>query len=212
MKTLKFFNKTLPFVRKHLVFIFALCFFAPNVHARRIAYYFYMDNNDKHIYEDENVKVCMVSDIIYVYNKTSQIIYIDKANSFAVLNGKHYTMFSNSVTTSGISGNSGIGVNLGMISPYLNGISVSGGRGIYNQTATYEKRIYSLPPKTWVGIWTWNDPFSLMASDGHIIDNGNKFLPLTPRSRYVERGKKIKLTKGFVRTFEYNNSPLRYKH
>lgn len=184
-----------------------------NAQAKRIAYYFYYDNNNKHQYEDNNVKVFMEYSGIYVYNKTDQIIYIDKANSFAVLNDTYNVMFDNTVTTSGTSSNSGLTVNLGAINSLLSGYTINGGRGSYNQTTTYEKRIYSLPPKTQVEIYTWKSPFELMALKGNIIDNGNKSFPLTPRSRYVEpgTGKKIKLTKGFIRTFDLQTSPLRQK-
>lgn len=52
-----------------------------------------------------------------------------------------------------------------------------------------------------------------MALKGSIKDNGSVDFSLTPRSRYIEpgTGKKIKLTKGFTRTFDVKTSPLRYR-
>lgn len=185
---------------------------SPSVQAKRIGYYFYFDPADKHQYEDENVRVYMETSRIYVFNKTDKIIYVDKGNSYATLNGTHYRMFTNQVTTSGTSSNSGIGVNLGAISPYLRGITVGGGSGTHNQTTTYEERILAIPPHSRCQVYEWNHPFALMAWKGNIKNNGNVAFSLTPRSRYIEPGtrKKIKLTKGFTRTFDLETSPLRY--
>lgn len=186
---------------------------SPSVQAKRIGYYFYFDPADKHQYEDENVRVYIDDSRIYVSNKTDKTIYVDKGNSYATLNGTHSRMFTNQVTTSGTSSNRGIGVNLGAISPYLRGITVGGGSGTHNQTTTYEERILAIPPHSRWQVYAWSHPFALMAWKGNIKDNGSVGASFTPRSRYIEpgTGKKIKLTKGFTRTFDLETSPLRYK-
>ena len=186
---------------------------SPSVQAKRIGYYFYFDPADKHQYEDENVRVYMEKNCIYVSNKTDRIIYVDKANSFSVLNGSFEKMYKGQVSTSGTSANSGVAVNLGIINKNLSGITVGGGNGSYNQTATYEERIVPVPPHATTRFVDWNHPFALMALKGSIKDNGSVAYSFTPRSRYIEpgTGKKIKLTKGFIRTFNLENSPLRYK-
>lgn len=61
---------------------------------------------------------------IYVSNKTDKIIYVDKANSFSILNGSFEKMYKGQVTTSGASANSGVAVNLGIINKNLSGITV----------------------------------------------------------------------------------------
>lgn len=193
------------------VALLSFSLFVPNAQARRICYYFYFDNTIKHQYEDENVRVYLKTNKIYVDNKTDQIIYVDKANSFSIFNDTHYTMFNNTVTTSGTSGSSGISVNLGRVSPYLSGITVGGSSGTYNQTTTYETRIVPVPPHTTLALAEWSGTFRLMTNTGHIQNNGEKAFPLTPRSRYIERGKKIKLKKGFVRTFDLSTSPIRQR-
>ena len=193
-----------------VLFVFA---FIGSVHAKRIGYYFYFDNPNRHTYEDTNVKVYIQNCGIYVYNKTDKVIYVDKANCFAILNGVSEIIFKNSVETSGSNSNFGVSTYLGSISPYLNGITISGGSGTYNQVSTYEKRIIPITPNSYSCIWQWKHPFGLMAYLGKIIDNGSKSYPLKPRSRYIESitGKEIKLTKGFVRTYDLSSSPIRLK-
>ena len=186
---------------------------SPSVQAKRIGYYFYFDPADKHQYEDENVRVYMENNGLYVYNKTDKIIFIDKGNCYAIQNGSYVRMWSNSSSTSGTSTNRGVAVDLGIINKNLSGITVGGGNGSYNQTTIYMERIQALPPKSLLKMHTWGSPFYLMEEKGYIKDNGNVFCSLTPRSRYIEpgTGNMIKLTKGFIRTFNLENSPLRYK-
>ena len=198
-------------VLSFFVALLSFSFFVPNAYARRICYYFYFDNTNMHQYEDENVRVYMVTSGIYISNKTDKIIYVDKERSFSILNGSYEKMFKNSVHTDGTSSGSGVGVNMGIIHPNLSNITISSSSGAYNQTTTYETRIVPVPPRATTQLVEWLSPFKLMASKGFIKDNGNVLFSFTPRSRYIEQGKKIKLKKGFIRTYEPNTSPLRYR-
>lgn len=184
-----------------------------SVHAKRIGYYFYFDSPDNHTYEDNNIKVYINNCDILVSNKTDKIIYVDKENSFAVCNDKHFNMFNNQITTAGTTYTYGVSTNLGSINSNLSGITIGGNSGTYNQTATVEKRIISIPPKVTARIWWFANPFQLMVNQGRIRDFNVNPAGFWDRSRYVEpsTGKYIKLTKGFVRTFDLNTSPIRLK-
>ena len=184
-----------------------------SVHAKRIGYYFYFDNSDKHTYEDANVKVYIQNSEIFVSNKTDNILYVDKQNSFAVVNDLYYNMFNNQITTIGSTYTYGVSTNLSAINSNLSGITIGGSSGVYNQTTTVEKRIIAIPPKVTTRVWWFANPFQIMVNIGRIRAYHINPAGLWDRSRYVEpsTGKYIKLTKGFARTFDLKTSPIRLK-
>ena len=193
-----------------LLFVLAII---GSVQAKRIGYYFYFDTPDKHTYEDTNLKVYIQNSEIFVSNKTDKIIYVDKENSFAFINDLSYNMFNNQATTSGTTYSYGASTNLGAINSNLSGISIGSGSGIYNQTTTVEKRIISIPPNSTTRVWWFANPFQIMVNIGRIRAYDINPAGLWDRSRYVDPSteKFIKLTKGFVRTFDMNSSPIRLK-
>ncbi len=200
---------------------------ATGLEAKRICCYFYFDNYQKHVISDENV-VCYfdrpkdkATIALYIENKTDKIIYVDRGNCFTILNGKATNLFSNSAKTEGYTHNHGVSVNVGSIaqgfgvnSPVLNGINVGNNNGTIDQTTIYEKRVIPVAPHSWYCLYEFKDPYNLMVYLGNIIDKlqYNSFTT-TPRARYIEPGttKKIKLKKGFTRTYDETNTPINVK-
>ena len=128
--------------------------------AKSVGVYCFFANDKSNFYEDENVQLVGTyangQIHIGIINKTQKIIYIDKANSFIYLNGTPISLFSNSVTTTGVTDSKGHSVNLGGIArglgiggplaAGLGAINVGGGTSVQNATTIYEQRILAIAP------------------------------------------------------------------
>ena len=94
---------------------------------------------------------------VEILNKTSQTIYIDKANSFRIEpDGSYYVYYNSQQTTVNQGGASGGGVNLGAVTGALGiggavntlagGVSV-GGKNDHSVSTTYaDQRVVAIPP------------------------------------------------------------------
>lgn len=121
------------------------------------------------LYEDAHLKVAIVVNgnnaQLAVYNKTANVIYLDKGNSFVYKNNEPVCLFQNSSYTSGKSSESGATVNLGSVASALgiggvigtiaSGVNVGGGNSIQNATTTYEQRVLAIAPNASYVIYNW---------------------------------------------------------
>lgn len=156
--------------RKYLLII-GLLAITLGAFAKRVGTYCYFANNGSHLYEDENVKVILAAENndlkLAVYNKTDNVIFVDKANTFAYTNGTPETLFKNSATTTSNTKSGGASVNLGGIAGalgvggiaggILNGINVGGGNSAQTGTVVYEQRVIAIAPKSISILYTWDD-------------------------------------------------------
>lgn len=146
---------------KKLTLLVLLAFFSTLlVSAKRVGVYCFFSDTKTNLYEDETIKVyASYKDNqldVTLQNKTGQIVFIDKANSFIYMNGIPTSLFTNSIHTTGITESKGSSVNLGSIAgafgvrgaigTALSGVNVGGGTSIQNTTTTYEQRIIALAP------------------------------------------------------------------
>lgn len=94
---------------------------------------------------------------VEILNKTSQTIYIDKANSFRIEpDGSYYVYYNAQQTTVNQGGGSGGGVNLGAVTSALGiggvantlagGVSVGGGKEHSVSTTYVDQRVVAIPP------------------------------------------------------------------
>jgi len=204
-------------MKKLILFSMLLCCCAVT-EAKRTGLYLFFDLPQNHLYEDANVKVVIAFEgttKLVVYNKTDEVIYVDKENSFAYINNVPENLFKNSVQTIGKSANSGATVNMGSVANVLgiggalgtlaSGINVGGGSGTMSSTMTYEKRILSVAPKSLAVLYEWN-PIKDLEGTGyckeitHFGTNGYFLYPST-----------IKFKKGMTRSFAPDGTPLYYK-
>ena len=121
------------------------------------------------LYEDAHLKVAIVVNgdnaQLAVYNKTANVIYLDKGNSFAYKNSEPVCLFQNTSYTSGKSNESGASINLGGVASALgiggaigtiaSGVNVGGGSSIQNATTTYEQRVLAIAPHASYVIYNW---------------------------------------------------------
>ena len=199
-------------------------------YATRMGVYCYHDAIENHIYEDENVKIVIAaSDAAHmklaIYNKTDQVIYVDKENSFAYINDRPTNLFQNRSYTTGTGSESGASVNLGGIADalgiggpvgsILGGVNVGGGTSNMNSTTTYEKRILSVAPQSLAELYDYTDCESFLEYGSGYIDSdpGNLGIFWGVRGCFVDpiTKQKTKFQKGMVREYNEKNSPMRYK-
>lgn len=204
------------------------------ISAHKTGIYFYFDNVDKHVYEDENVKVFLFPSndgkvCVFVNNKTQKVIYIDNGSSFMYTNGKAASMYRARATATGTAYSSGTSVNLGglayglgargPVTTALSAITVSNGTSDYNSTIISEKRVVPVAPMSTEVVYAEDlsvysmlrrlsrlRHYSLNESD-HVT-----FATLNwTHSRYLERGKEIKMKKSLSREYTEENTILSYK-
>lgn len=204
-------------MRKTLLLLVMLCCCAAT-DAKRTGMYLFFDLPQDHLYEDESVKVVIAFEgmaKLVVYNKTDQVIYVDKENSFAYINNVPEILFKNSVQTTGVSSNSGATVNMGSVASVLgiggalgtlaSGINVGGGSGTTNSTMVYEKRILSVAPGATAVLYEWN-PVQDLLKAGYFMVKG-----WYGKDGYFTYPTKTKFQKGMIRSFENGLTPLHYK-
>lgn len=149
------------------LFAIALC-----ASARCVGAYCYFANTGSELYEDANVKVVLAMEKdemkLAIYNKTDQIIYVDKANTFAYTNGTPEMLFKNSAQTTSKTKSGGASLNLGGVANalgvggiaggLLSGVTVGGGNSSQNGTIVYEQRVIPVAPKSIALLYSWEHP------------------------------------------------------
>lgn len=198
------------------------------VSAKRVGAYCYFANNGSQLYEDENVKVVLAmenNDLkMAIYNKTDNVIFVDKANTFAYTNGNPETLFKNSATTTSNTKSSGASVNLGGIAGalgvggvaggILSTVNVGGGNSSQTGTVVYEQRVISVAPKsinilyTW-DFPTWSCPHKYFYNSVLKLYNNNA----AKHGRFIdtETGNKVKFEKGMSRSYTEDYTPFSAK-
>ena len=94
---------------------------------------------------------------VEITNKTSQIIYLDKANTFRIeSDGNYYSYYNLQQTTVNQSSGSGAGLNLGAVTgafgiggvanTLAKGVNVGGGKEASVSTTYVDQRIIAIPP------------------------------------------------------------------
>ncbi len=77
-------------MNRRFLFTIGLLLLALSASAKRVGAYCYFANDGSQLYEDVNVKVALEMEnknlILVIYNKTTNSIYVDKANSFVYNN------------------------------------------------------------------------------------------------------------------------------
>lgn len=156
-------------MKKFLLFALVFCMAFTSVYAKRVSVYCLFDTENKSLFEDDNVKVMIVMDSgkakFAVYNKTSQVLFIDKANSFAYTNGQPQTLFTNAAYTTGKTTGKGASVNMGSVAnamgiggaagTLLGGVNVGGGSSVTNSTTVFEQRIIAIAPQSINVLYEW---------------------------------------------------------
>lgn len=200
-------------------FVSIICFlliYSGFVSAKRVRVYCFYDQENKAVYEDQNVKATIVSDKgtmkFAVYNKTNQVLYLDKANSFVYTNGQPKTLFTNAAYTTGKTSEQGGSVNLGAVAnavgiggtigSALGGVNVGGSSGHLNTTTVFEQRIVAIAPQSAIVLHEWN-PIACL--------NNNVFRwKMTGIAAFIDpnTGKKQSVKLGDAKTYDANSTPL----
>lgn len=185
-------------MKKVLLFTMLFLISVASFASRKGVYCFFKPHTG--LYENSHLKAVIVINgdeaQLAIYNKTSNVIYIDKGNSFAYKNNEPDCLFQNKSYSSGGSSSSDASVNLGAVASVLgingtlgtiaSGINVGGGNSVQNTTTTYEQRVLALAPQASYVIYNWK-----------ISEYDIKF--------DIPKGQK---NKGNSWTFEENNSPF----
>lgn len=198
--------------------------------ASRVGVYCYFDAIENHLYEDENVKLVVATDGVdcvklVIYNKTDNVIYVDKENSFAYTNDEPTNLFKNASYTTGSGSERGASVNLGGIAgalgiagpigSVLGGINVGGSSSNTNSTTTYEKRVLSVAPKSMAVLYDYGTCRALLERIKFLdtrVDGVMSGL-CGEKGRFIDpyTKQKTKFKKGMNMTFDANSSPARFK-
>lgn len=204
------------------------CLFCLTISAKRVGVYCFFSDNGTHLYEDTNIKVVIALDgdkgQLAVYNKTDNIIYVDKANSFAYTNGQPETLFKNSSHTTtktkgkggslnfgGVAGALGIS---GVAGGVLQGTTVGGGTSVQSGTTVYEQRIIAIAPKSAEILYTYSIMENLRQdyiTIGKYGDVGDMVVGYKGKFINPYNGKGEKFQKGMSRHYEENATPLDLK-
>lgn len=154
-------------MKRTLLISMVLLISATTSATRKGIYCFFKQGTD--LYEDTHLRAAIVINgetaQLAVFNKTNEILYLDKGNSFAYLNNNPKCLFQNTSFTTGNSKESGASVNLGSVASALGiggiigtlagGVNVGGGKGIQNATTTYEQRVLAIAPQASYVIYNW---------------------------------------------------------
>ncbi|MBQ9204936.1 MAG: hypothetical protein IJ155_11945 [Prevotella sp.] len=216
-------------MKKILLFALVSCMVFTSVYAKRVSVYCLFDTESKSLYEDDNVKVMIIMDSgkakFAVYNKTQQVLFVDKANSFAYTNGQPQTLFTNAAYTTGKSTGKGASVNLGSVAnamgiggaagSLLGGVNVGGGSSVMNTTTVFEQRVMAVAPQSVSVLYEWvpteNFNEQLMVAGRYA---GHWELKAGELGKFVNQlsGEKEKFRSGMVKHYETSfQSPLAMK-
>ena len=202
------------------VFAIALC-----ASARRVGAYCYFANTGSELYEDANVKVVLAMEKnemkLAIYNKTDQVIYVDKANTFAYTNGTPEMLFKNTAQTTSNTSSGGASLNLGGVAGalgiggiaggLLSGVTVGGGNSSQSGTIVYEQRVIPVAPKSISLLYSWEHPRDYFIKDLTLYaDRFNGKGILSKRIRFIEQetGYKEKPDFGTVKSYTEAVTPF----
>lgn len=192
-----------------------LCIMSANAGKYGMYMFFSPIENSEVVYEDENVKatICQIDTkmAFVIFNKTSNIVYVDKANSFQYTNGEPKVLFNNEAYSSGNSSSSGASVNLGAVAgafglgggigSALRGVSVGGGSGTTSTTTIYEQRVLAIAPQSAVTLCEWGKS----GMNQNIVKCSNP----SKCARFIdEYGNKTKSHKGLAVHYSAQRTPL----
>ena len=207
-----------------------------SIYAKRVGVYCFFENSGIQLYEDSNIKSLIICNDnkmqVAIQNKTSKIIYIDKANSFIYINNQPTSLFSNSVYSSGVTNTSGAAFNLGGVAKamglkggigaLMGATTIGGSSSSSNITTTYEQRILAIAPHATEIIYTCSVHLHPLIIDKgeeggfatfRIGRNGRFIDPNTGQSQKFEIGLSRKYTQEatpfnmkFVATYSTNES------
>ncbi len=154
------------------------------------------------------MKVTIYDMQLSVYNKTDNVLYLDKEVSFAYLNGIPTCLFTNASYTNSATQNQGTSMNMGGLARALgvkgaagsimSGIDVSGGTSQGSSTTYYEQKIVTIAPKSAYIAYQWLNCAIILTQKGVI--KGKYIFPYTPE--------KTKFQEGMVFNFSDETSPL----
>ncbi|MCD8284836.1 MAG: hypothetical protein LUB62_01240 [Prevotellaceae bacterium] len=191
-----------------LILFCTLCACASVFGMGRKGVYSFFSPSESYHYEDDNVMVVIYGMQLVVYNKTDQVIYLDKQLSYAYLNSAPTCLFTNATYTNTTSASQGASVNLGAVArgmgvkgglgSMLNGVNVGGGVTQGSATTYYEQRIATIAPKSAYVAYNWANCKSLLKRLNVI--SGKYIYPTTSA--------KTKLKKGLSWHFSDSTSPI----
>lgn len=216
-------------MKRLLLLCFIFTALTSSTYAKSVGVYCFFSDANTDLYEDENTK--LVSSFhgeqidIAITNKTSKVLYIDKANSFIYLNGTPISLFTNAVHTTGTTDSSGHSVNLGgiarslgvggLVAAGLSAVNVGGGSSTQSSTTIYEQRILAIAPhatEVLYSIRSLRDKF-----DDSIVCIGKQpsFLSMSAgrHGKFIDlqTKKRTKFKIGDSRHYEQNTTPLEVK-
>lgn len=195
--------------------------------AKRVGVYCFFENTGQQLYEDDKIQIvtmCVDNGMkVAIQNKTSEIIYIDKANSFVYINGTPVSLFKNSAHTTNVSETSGTSFNMGGVARALGlggalgalmgATTVGGATTTSDATIIYEQRILAIAPHSAEIMYTCGVSLS-----PNIIDEGVEGGRLT-NLRWGSDGKFIdphtgrvdKFRIGMSRNYNQTTTPFELK-
>ena len=217
---------------KKILFVLVTMIVCVEVSAHVTGIYFYFDNVEKHVYEDDNVKVFLYpSDdgkvCVIVNNKTKKVVYVDNGSSFFYNNSSAACMYRSRSTTTGTMQGHGVAVNLGglaygfgargNVATALSAITVMNNSGSYSGTTISEKRIIPIAPLSSEVVFVEDlTVLGVLDKLGIVKDYCNMpvglyYKKFKSHARLRERGGEVKLNKKFERQYNEANSILTCK-
>lgn len=206
---------------KRFVFVFVLCLIVFTASAKRVGVYCFWADNGQHLYEDESVKIVLTMDnnspVLAILNKTDDVVYVDRGNTFVYTNGQPQTLFKNSSTTQSDTDMGGASLNLGGVASalgiggvaggILGGTTVGGGNASTQGTTIYETRVLAVAPKSVTILFKWVDAWN------YFNPNVYEYKGYPKRDRFVnpQTGEKVKVEIGMTRHYDENMPLLHLK-
>lgn len=145
--------------------------FITNIHvqANRVGVYCYMAAEGSHVYADKNIRASLVLSpdgvaLLEVNNLTDSIIYVDRANSFAYVNGDSEPFFIPSADTEGNGFVQGIITSDNWDAATFSGFS-------HSQSHTvFDRRTQPIAPHGRAIVYVWDDLPRFLDSDMVVTD------------------------------------------
>lgn len=214
---------------KKLILCAVLTALVSSAYAKSVGVYCFFSDTKTNLYEDENTKlvgIYLANQIhIAVVNKTSKILYIDKANSFIYVNGTPISLFTNAVHSTGTTESKGHSVNLGgiarglgfggLVTAGLSAVNVGGGTSTQNTTTIYEQRVLAIAPHATEELYSIGDLRHQF--DNSIVYAGEKpsfgGISAGQHGMFIDQktGKRTKFKIGDSRHYDQDTTPLEVK-
>lgn len=215
---------------KKLIFCLLLVVITISASAKRVGVYCFFSDTKTNLYEDDCVKLtasCQNNTMrIQMFNKTRQVIFVDKANSFVYINGTPVSLFTNAVHTTGTTSTKGNSVNLGSIASAmgiggalgvgLSGVNVGGSNSMQNTTTIFEQRVVAIAPQALEELYVVECELRDKLNTGVVnpgkeasaimLKGGKDGYFINPQNRMQE-----KFRIGASRHYEQSESPLEIK-